>query len=180
MESTFEHDILHSSIPVLVDFWAPWCGPCRLQLPMVEEIGRGEAGRARVLKVNVDEQPELAERFRIASIPTLLVFSNGRVRERFVGVESAATLRRRSGRLPPRTARRALDEAIGRERAPRLCSSTRGLTLERTPGWTLDSSRGRTCASTAQPDGKALISAPRVRSAGRPAGPWSFSLSKHC
>ena len=93
MESTFEHDILHSSVPVLVDFWAPWCGPCRLQLPIVEEISRGEAGRARVVKVNVDEQPELAERFRIASIPTLLVFSNGQVRERFVGVQSAATLR---------------------------------------------------------------------------------------
>lgn len=93
MESTFEHAIFHSSVPVLVDFWAPWCGPCRVQLPIVEEISRGEAGRARVVKVNVDEQPELAERFRIASIPTLLVFSNGQVRERFVGVQSAATLR---------------------------------------------------------------------------------------
>ena len=93
MESTFEQDITHSSVPVLVDFWAPWCGPCRLQLPIVEEISRAEAGRARVVKVNVDEQPELAERFRIASIPTLLVFSNGEVRERFVGVQSAATLR---------------------------------------------------------------------------------------
>ena len=93
MESTFEQDITHSSVPVLVDFWAPWCGPCRVQLPIVEEIGRAEAGRARVVKVNVDEQPELAERFRVASIPTLLVFSNGQARERFVGVQSAATLR---------------------------------------------------------------------------------------
>jgi thioredoxin 1 len=93
MESTFEHDILHSSVPVLVDFWASWCGPCRVQLPIVEEISRGEAGRARVVKVNVDEQPELAQRFGIASIPTLLVFSKGQVRERFVGVQSATTLR---------------------------------------------------------------------------------------
>ncbi|MBI2186482.1 MAG: thioredoxin [Acidobacteria bacterium] len=93
VESSFEHDILESPVPVLVDFWAPWCGPCRIQLPILEEITRGEAESARVIKVNVDEQPELAGRFGIASIPTLLVFSNGRVHRRFVGVQSAATLR---------------------------------------------------------------------------------------
>lgn len=87
------HDILQSPVPVLVDFWAPWCGPCRVQLPIVDEIGRSEAGRARVVKINVDEQPELAMRFGVTSIPTLLVFSKGQVRERYVGVQSAVTLR---------------------------------------------------------------------------------------
>lgn len=92
-ESSFEHDVLQSSVPVLVDFWAPWCRPCRAQLPIVDEISQNEAGRARVVKVNVDEQPELAMRFGVASIPTLLVFSQGLVRDRFVGVQPAATLR---------------------------------------------------------------------------------------
>lgn len=90
---SFDHDILQSPVPVLVDFWAPWCGPCRAQLPIVDEVSRRETGRARVVKVNVDEQPDLAMRFGVTSIPTLLVFSKGQVRDRFVGVQSAATLR---------------------------------------------------------------------------------------
>jgi thioredoxin 1 len=97
-QSSFDYDILQSPVPVLVDFWAPWCGPCRVQLPIVDEIGRSETGRARVVKVNVDEQPQLAMRFGVTSIPTLLVFSKGQVRERFVGVQSAATLRTALGR----------------------------------------------------------------------------------
>jgi thioredoxin len=93
VKSSFDDDVLQSPVPVLVDFWAPWCGPCRVQLPIVEQIGHGEAGRARVVKVNVDEEPELTARFGVASIPTLLVFSKGQVRQRFVGVQPAATLR---------------------------------------------------------------------------------------
>lgn len=93
MESTFNREVLDSPFPVLVDFWAPWCGPCLLQLPIVEAVRRGEAERARVIKINVDEQPELAARFGVASIPTLLVFANGQVHTRFVGMQSAATLR---------------------------------------------------------------------------------------
>lgn len=93
MESSFAHDVLQSPVPVLVDFWAPWCGPCRVQLPIIEKIGQEEAERARVVKVNVDEEPELTMRFGVASIPTLLVFSKGHVRQRFVGVQPAATLR---------------------------------------------------------------------------------------
>lgn len=94
VRSSFDDDILQSPVPVLVDFWAPWCGPCKLQLPIVDEISRIASAGARVVKINVDEQPELATRFGIASIPTLLVFSKGQVRRRFVGVQSAATLRR--------------------------------------------------------------------------------------
>lgn len=93
VEGSFEHDILHSPVPVLLDFWAPWCMPCRMQVPILAEISRGEAGRARIIKVNVDEQPELAAQFGVSSIPTLLVISNGQVRDRFVGVQAAATLR---------------------------------------------------------------------------------------
>jgi thioredoxin 1 len=93
VQSSFDDDILQSPVPVLVDFWAPWCGPCRMQLPIVDEIGRGAAAHARVVKINVDEQPELAMRFGITSIPTLLVFSRGQVRQRFIGMQSAATLR---------------------------------------------------------------------------------------
>ena len=93
LESSFAHDVLQSPVPVLVDFWAPWCGPCRMQLPIIEAIGQDEAGHARVVKVNVDEEPELTRRFGVASIPTLLVFSEGQVRQRFVGAQSAATLR---------------------------------------------------------------------------------------
>lgn len=92
VESSFAYDILQSPVPVLVDFWAPWCAPCRLQLPIVDEISRTAAGRAHVVKINVDEQAELAMRFGINSIPTLLVFSKGQVRRRFVGLQSAATL----------------------------------------------------------------------------------------
>ena len=93
VQSSFDHDILQSPVPVLVDFWAPWCGPCRVQLPIVDEISHSDAARARVVKINVDEQPELAMRFGVTSIPTLLVFSKGQLRKRFVGVQLAATLR---------------------------------------------------------------------------------------
>lgn len=93
VHSSFDHDLLQSPVPVLVDFWAPWCGPCRVQVPIVDEISHSEAGSARVIKINVDEQPELAMRFGVTSIPTLLVFSKGQIRERLVGVQPAATLR---------------------------------------------------------------------------------------
>jgi thioredoxin 1 len=92
-ESSFDTEVLRSPVPVLVDFWAPWCGPCRVQLPIVDEIAKGVAVRAHVVTVNIDEQPELARRFGVVSIPTLLVFSQGRLWKRFVGVQPASTLR---------------------------------------------------------------------------------------
>ena len=70
----FEQEVLKADVPVLLDFWAPWCGPCRMLAPTVEEIAEEYDGRAKVCKVNVDEEEELAIRFGIASIPTLLVF----------------------------------------------------------------------------------------------------------
>lgn len=88
----FKSQVLHSPVPVLVDFWATWCAPCRAQLPIIEQVAAQAGTRARVAKVNVDELPELAAAFRVASIPTLLLFEHGRETKRFVGVQSASVL----------------------------------------------------------------------------------------
>lgn len=87
-DSNFEQEVLASETPVLVDFWAPWCTPCRMLSPTVDTIAAG-AGRpdSRLGKVNIDEQPELAERFRVMSIPTLMVFKDGRLVDSTVGVQ---------------------------------------------------------------------------------------------
>ncbi len=81
----FESEVVTSAVPVLVDFWAEWCGPCRMVLPVVEEIAVELAGKAKVGKVNVDDSPDLASRFDVASIPTLLIFKNGVVVDQMVG-----------------------------------------------------------------------------------------------
>jgi thioredoxin 1 len=77
---------------VLVDFWAPWCGPCLMQTPILEEVAGLVAGKATIAKVNVDEAPELAGRFGIRSIPTLLIFKDGKPVKEFVGTQSRAVL----------------------------------------------------------------------------------------
>ncbi len=82
------NDVLAAEVPVLVDFWAPWCGPCRMIAPVVEGISEELGEKAVVGKVNVDEQPELASRFGVMSIPTLAVFKNGRLAGSMVGVRS--------------------------------------------------------------------------------------------
>ena len=84
-EANFEELVANSDMPVLVDFWAPWCGPCRMVGPILEEVADEYAGRAKVVKVNVDEQRQVAASFGIQSIPTFVLFNNGKVREHKVG-----------------------------------------------------------------------------------------------
>jgi thioredoxin 1 len=84
-ETTFESEVLNSERPVLVDFWAPWCGPCRLVSPVVESIGEAHGDKIGVAKLNTDENQELAMRYSIFSIPTLILFKDGREATRLVG-----------------------------------------------------------------------------------------------
>jgi len=84
-DASFEGDILKSNVPVLVDFWAPWCGPCRSVAPIVDDLANQYAGKLKVAKVNVDESTEVAMRYQITSIPTFIVFKNGQVADRALG-----------------------------------------------------------------------------------------------
>ncbi len=89
---TFEEEVLSSNLPVLLDFWAPWCGPCRMFTPVVEDFAEAHAGRVKVMKVNVDEEPALAQRFGVMSIPTVVVMRDGKALTSAVGVQSKAAL----------------------------------------------------------------------------------------
>ena len=90
--SNFETEVINSNIPVLLDFWATWCGPCRMIAPYVEEISAAYAGRIKVGKVNVDEEAELATQFRITAIPTLLILKDGKIAQQAVGYRSQKDL----------------------------------------------------------------------------------------
>ena len=91
-KANFEQEVVNSDIPVLVDFWATWCGPCKMIAPFVTEIANENEGKIKIGKINVDEEPELAMQFKISSIPTLMLFENGQVRDMLVGYRPKADI----------------------------------------------------------------------------------------
>jgi len=93
-DSNFESDVLNSDKPVLVDFWAPWCAPCRMLHPTVEAVAQSYEGAASVVKLNVDDNPAVSQRYGIKGIPTLILFKNGKEEERVVGATSKEAISR--------------------------------------------------------------------------------------
>jgi thioredoxin 1 len=91
-DATFEHDVLKSDQPVLLDFWAEWCGPCKMIAPILEEISSEYQGKVRIAKLNIDENPQTPPRFGIRGIPTLILFKNGTVEAQKVGALSKSQL----------------------------------------------------------------------------------------
>lgn len=90
---TFEAEVLRSDVPVVVDFWAPWCGPCRMVTPVLEELAEEYAGRVKVVKVNADENPGLSEDFKVQSIPYIAFFARGEMENSLVGARPKAVLK---------------------------------------------------------------------------------------
>ena len=91
-DKNFDAEVLQADGPVLVDFWAPWCGPCRMIAPVVEELAGENSGSIKIGKLNVDEAPNSAQTYGVSSIPTLMIFRHGEVVERFVGVQPKSRL----------------------------------------------------------------------------------------
>lgn len=99
-DATFENEVLKNSVPTLVDFWAPWCAPCRIVGPVVEELAKEYGDKAKVVKLNVDDNPNAAAQFNVMSIPTLIIFKNGQPVKTIIGAQ------------PKESIKQAIDEAI--------------------------------------------------------------------
>ena len=102
-ESTFEHEVLQADTPVIVDFWAEWCGPCHAVSPVLDKIAEERAGAIKVVKVNIDEEQGLAERYGIASIPTMVLFKDGEPAAAAIGAQPKNALEAQLGLTPAET-----------------------------------------------------------------------------
>ena len=100
-DSNFEEEVLNSDVPVLVDFWAAWCGPCRIIAPIIEELAEEYEGRVKVAKLDVDINPRTAMQFSVRSIPTLLIFKDGQVADQLVGAAPKHQLTKRLEAVAP-------------------------------------------------------------------------------
>jgi thioredoxin 1 len=100
-DATFDQEVMRSSLPVVVDFWAPWCGPCRMVAPVLDKLAREWNGKVKIAKINVDENPQAAGRYGVTGIPTMMVVSGGQIVDRWAGALPEAALRSRlAGKLP--------------------------------------------------------------------------------
>ncbi|HVW66919.1 MAG TPA: thioredoxin [Candidatus Peribacteraceae bacterium] len=93
-DADFDKEVLQSNLPVLVDFWAPWCGPCKAMLPVMEELEKTYDGKVKLVKINVDENTDVPGKYNVMSIPTFIIFKDGKIASQFVGARSKADMQK--------------------------------------------------------------------------------------